>query len=325
MATASERAIASPNGPTNLAEIPEEILQRRYNLSRAELNAIKAALAPPNTSDYEVMLYVGVCQRMHLDPFVPGLVHFAKFWNKEKNAYRTGIIIGVYGYIALAQQDPAYDGFDIRSFPEDPEKPVSYAECSVYRKGSSHPTVVRVLAKEARSRSDSKNWNESPRHMTENAAIRRAMKYAYPTLFGAVDEPEPDDEAERHGLPEVKGKVGTVLGEHHDAPVAEARVVEPPASAGKPATPANTPPDTPAPAESAPTATDIKFTATLIRDILDDPALDEPLYQRATALVDNRLEAMGVPLDKKIWDVPPEKLPSLKALLADLRTIVPGS
>jgi len=313
MATASDQRPAPAIGASNLAEIPEEVLQRRYQLTRAELNAIKKALAPEGTSDYEVMLYVGVCNRLRLDPFVPGLVHFAKFWNKEHTSYRVGIILGVYGYIAIAQQDQAYDGFAVKSFPDDVEKPVTHATCSVFRKGSSHPVEVTVLAKEARSRSDSKNWNESPRHMTENAAIRRAMKYAYPTLFGAVDEEE-DTEDARFEPPEVRGRVGTFLGEHHDVPALPP--VETPAPAVVPAAPVREP--VLAEARPARTQSDIEGVATAIAELMDDPGLPQEKYERMRSLLGQRLDTL------KLWSAhqgKPENFDFLSALLTDIRQI----
>lgn len=323
------------DGASSLAEVQEDVLQKRYGLNRAELNAIKTALAPQGSTDYEVMLYVGVCNRLKLDPFVPGLVHFARFENRDGSGYRTGIILGVYGYIALAQQDPAYDGFEVKSYPEDVEKPVTHATCTVWRKGSTHPTEVTVVAKEARARAPkSRLWPESPRHMTENAAIRRAMRYAYPTLFAAVDE----GEAEDVDPPEARGRVGTFLGEHHDTPAiappegptraeaekaapvtVEARVVEP-----TPVAPAA--PPTPAPKAAAPVVPQSKIeeVARAIREYMEDPAVrdDRDLWRRTNDLLNSRLDAMQL---EHLGAAKGEHLPGLEALRDDLARIVSGA
>ena len=64
---ATELANATGRGAQSLAEIPEEVLVARYGTTRAEVEAIKNALAPPGTSDFEMMLYLGVCKQILSD------------------------------------------------------------------------------------------------------------------------------------------------------------------------------------------------------------------------------------------------------------------
>jgi len=318
MATESD----SVRPATNLAEVPETVLQKRYGLTRAELNAVKNALAPPGTTDYEVLLYVGVCNRLHLDPFVPGLVHFMQFQKSDKSGYRMGIVLGIYGYIALAQQDKNFNGFVVKSYPEDHDKPVTHATCVVHRKDWSLPLEVTVTFKEKRRNTGP--WNDSPRQMTENAAIRRGLRLAYPTLFASTDDEDADDL-----LPAVNGRVGTVLGEHHEPVDAEAKVlpaadpaaVAPnlaaPAAAARPEPVAAAPASRPAPA--APLVIhsrgEVEGVAKEIAELMDDPALDRDAKAKMWDLLKERLDARNL---STTWTAQPEDYEYLVALRNDL-------
>ena len=211
---------------TNLAEIPEAVLEKRYGTTRAEVQAIKTALAPEGTTDFEMMLYLGVCKRLGLDPFVPRLVHFARFPKKDADGkfvgWRTGIILGVYGYLQMAQQQTDCDGLAVKCYPEDMNANPTHATCTIWKKNWSHPLEVSVTFKE-KNQPTSKFWKESPRQALETAVIRRACRLCWPALFAPMDDEDVDDSVP----PEARGRVGTVLGDHHDAPIAEVRVVEP--------------------------------------------------------------------------------------------------
>jgi phage recombination protein Bet len=293
MATESESpTLPAPRSAaaSNLTEIPEAILVKRYNLTRAELNAIKTALAPPGTTDYELMLYVGVCRRLGLDPFVPGLVHFARFRRRDGSGERTAIIIGIYGYLEIAQQQKDCDGLVVKSYPEDFEKPPTYATCTVYRKTWSHPLEVSVPFKEA-NQPKSDAWTQYPRRMLENAAIRRAAKLAWPTLFGAIEDE--DQELAPYEPEAVRQKLGTTLGEHHDTPApveAEAKVV--PAS--------------------------VEETKREIRELLDASTGSKEGAKAYTLLC----EALDrVPLQSLV-QAGPEHLSLLEATLVDIRQVL---
>jgi len=313
MATESD----SVRPATNLAEVPETVLQKRYGLTRAELNAVKNALAPPGTTDYEVLLYVGVCNRLHLDPFVPGLVHFMQFQKSDKSGYRMGIVLGIYGYIALAQQDKNFNGFVVKSYPEDHDKPVTHATCVVHRKDWSLPLEVTVTFKEKRRNTGP--WNDSPRQMTENAAIRRGLRLAYPTLFASTDDEDADDL-----LPAVNGRVGTVLGEHHEAPAlpsvdAEA-LARPAAKAAEPervVVDAKAVTVPPLPERAQPIDPEVTTLAQAIADIMDDPAVraDYQTRRRMDDVLNDRLDARKL---QSTWTAKHEDLPLLRAVLDDL-------
>ncbi|MGI0068279.1 MAG: recombinase RecT, partial [Thermoplasmata archaeon] len=142
---------------TNLAEMGEGELESRYGVTRAEIETIKKAIAPSGTTDHELLLYVGLCTRLGLNPLVPGLIHFVRF-GKEGGGQRTGIVVGVYGWVALARQRGDFDGFSVTCFPEDPMKPPTHATCRIWIKGLSHPVEITRTFTEAR-RYSSPEWN----------------------------------------------------------------------------------------------------------------------------------------------------------------------
>jgi hypothetical protein len=321
MATAETKAIATnERTAASLAEIPEETLVKRYGMTRAEVEAVKKALAPDGTTDFEILLYLGVCKRLELDPFVPGLVHFMRFQNREKTGYRTGIVLGVYGYLQMAQQQQDCDGLQVQCFPEDPEKPPTHAKCTVWKKSWSHPLEVTVAYKEKNRAAVSPFWRESPRQALETAAIRRACRLAWPALFAPMEDEDVDD----NGIPPAaRGNVGTVLGEHHDTPPlvdVEAKVVAPlPAPETPPPAPEAPPLSAPGPSKA-----DVEHVASEVRDLMDDPLVkgNRELRKRTDDLLNSRLDAMKL---DSIWQAKPENLEALEALRDDLQRLVGGN
>ena len=337
--------LARPRAPAmTLGEIPEEVLMKRYGTTRAELEAVKHTVAPTGTTDYELLLYAGLCTRMGLDMFVPGLVHFAQFEKKEKRVgangavewvvvgYRTGIILGVYGYLQLAQQQKDCDGIEVESFPLIGDGKAiaipTHATCTIWRKGWSHPLKVTVTMTEKRQ-DKSKFWRESPRQALETAAIRRGARLMWPALFAPVEDSEPDEDAR----PEVRGRVGTVLGEHHDTPPlppgpgpVDAEFTDaPPAPASPPAVP---PPAAAPPVSKGPipygNRAEVDHVASQVRDIMDDPALREDLDRRRRMenILDIRLSAKKL---ISIWSAQPEDLGFLESLRDELVRIQRGA
>jgi RecT family len=295
----TEVATAAPaRTATSLAEIPEEVLVKRYGTTRAEVGAIKQALAPVGTTDYEMLLYMGVCHRLGLDAFVPGLVHFVRFKARGNQGERTGIVLGVYGYLQIAQQQKDCDGLAVKCYPEDVNAVPTYATATVWKKGWSHPLEVSVTFREKRR--DTPFWNDSPRQALETAAIRRVCKLAWPSLFAPLD----DDDADEAVPPGARGAVGTVLGEHHDpapGPVdAEFR-------------------DALAPAPPPPVE-ELKAVVEEIREILDDPVVvAHPIWgSRSKGLLNSRLDTRHL---AKLTDATVDDLSFIKALRDDLRQI----
>ena len=333
MATAEQKAVVAKNGATSLAEIPEETLQARYGITRAEINSIKNALAPPGTTDYEMLIYLGVCRRLHLDPFVPGLVHFIRFEATQHRGARTGIVLGYLGYLQLAQMQEDCDGLEIQCFPEDPEKLPTHATVTVWKKTWSHPLKVTVSYKEKVRKSPF--WLDSPRQALETAAVRRACRLAWPSLFAPIEEEnEHEDDIEP---PVVRGKVGTFMGEHHDAVDAEAQEVPVLPSPSAPAETgvresASVPPapqgDQLAPPAEKTTAVPavgkpkVDELARQIVDLMDDPGITRDQKQRMWKLLSTRLDSKKL---QSTWEAKPEDLPFLEGVRDELKRLHDGN
>lgn len=289
----------------SLGDIPDTELALRYGVTRPEIEAVRKALAPVGTTDFEMLLYLGVCKRLGLDAFVPGLVHFIRFKARGDQGERTGIVLGVYGYLEIAQQQKDCDGLAVKCFPESPDAAPTHATCTIWKKSWAHPLEITVSFKEKKR--NSPFWAESPRQALETAAIRRACKLAWPSLFAPLEDEGDED------LPaEVRGAVGTVLGEHHDAPVAEAHVVSEPPKADEPVPVAK------------PATTSVDEVAREIREIMDDPAVrdDVNLNHRCHDLINVRLDARKL---DSVWTARPEDLDFLCALRDDLRRMASGT
>jgi len=326
MATASEPRPETnePRAIATLADIPEDVLVKRYGTTRAEVNAIKMALAPPGTTDYEMILYMGVCHRLKLDPFVPGLVHFIRFPASKSRAERTGIVLGYLGYLQIAQNQDDCDGLEIRCFPEEPNAMPTHVEVTVYKKSWSHPLKVSVTYKEKRR--NSPFWDESPRQALETAGIRRACRMAWPSVFAPLED---EDDTAAFEPRAVRGRVGTTLGDHHEPVDAEAKVlpaadpaaVAPnqaaPAAAARPEPVAAAPASRPAPA--APLVIhsrgEVEGVAKEIAELMDDPALDRDAKAKMWDLLKERLDARNL---STTWTAQPEDYEYLVALRNDL-------
>ena len=93
-------------------------------------------------------------------------------------------IVSIDGWKAIMLRQPSYDGYQVTysdsmvqiegigSVPE-------WAECTIWLKGISHPTVERVFMKEVFV-SKSPVWNKSPRLMLHHRALIQAIRFSFP-------------------------------------------------------------------------------------------------------------------------------------------------
>lgn len=103
-------------------------------------------------------------------------------------------IVGIDGWLSLANRQDEFDGMEIREVVENGEHVGTTA--IVYRKDRTHPTIVTEWLAECRRGTEP--WKQWPRRMLRHKAAIQAIRYAF--SISGIYEP---DEAERADMIDV--------------------------------------------------------------------------------------------------------------------------
>ena len=191
-----------------------EKIGRQYNINGAKLASIMkhTCFKQPKAmdgqqaevSDEQLAALLVVADKYGLNPFTKEIYAFPDKQN--------GIVpvVGVDGWIRIAQENPNFDGFDVCASDDvvqvDPESGKNegktcpeWMQVTVYKKNQSHPTVIREYLDEcyrppfkARDYSVTGPWQSHPKRMLRHKAMIQAFRAAFG--FSGIYE---DDEAER--------------------------------------------------------------------------------------------------------------------------------
>jgi phage recombination protein Bet len=144
-------------------------------------------------SNEEFQTLVIVANQYQLNPFLKELYAFPKKGG--------GVVplVGVDGWIKIANREPDYDGMDVEIFG-DGDKP-THGTCTIYHKSRSHPTVVTEYYKECYRNTDP--WNQMPRRQMRNKTIIQAVRVAF-GVSGIHDEDEAEDVGMRDVTPRAQ-------------------------------------------------------------------------------------------------------------------------
>lgn len=304
-----------PTGPRPIDQISDALLLSRYHVTRQEIDAIKDRLAT-DANDFDLLLFLGVCNRYALDPFT-NQVHLVKFRSKKDGHERYIPVIGLDGYRAIAEMTREYDGADEPVFKFDAKGALESCTVRVYRKGMAHPISSTIFLEEAKpkGRGDDDNWNVRPKQMLAAAAERHALRRAFPrTLSGAPSEDDtepqvlgPDALPSRRatGLPNgppalAAPPAGKAVGEVSEGPPAEA------------------PPKHPAPesGDAAPEDPALPQLRAVVEGLCN--SLNATTNEKRRDLVESRLKAMGL---KTLMETTNVHVVALEALEVDLRQV----
>lgn len=173
------------------------IMAQKYDLGSTDfLNTLKATVMKADKngktpSNEEVAAFLLVAKKYNLNPFTNEIYAFP-----DK---RAGIIpiVGVDGFISLANRQPNFDGYDITWAEEKADlkdaKPCpEWCEIRVYRKDREHPTVVREYLDEVYQppRSGySGPWQSHTRRMLRHKTLIQGFRVAF-GFTGIYDEDE---------------------------------------------------------------------------------------------------------------------------------------
>lgn len=180
----------------------------QYELDPEEfVKAVKDTCFPGGAAtDAQLFMFLSVARKYQLDPFA-----------KELYAFVTGgklqVIVGLDGWLKVANRDPAFDGIDF--LYDEGKDGLDAVTCRVHRKDRGHPIEATEFMVECKQ--PTKPWEKWPRRMLTNKAMVQGFRRAF-----ALTEILDQDEAER--IAEVDGRaqpvvtvVGTPAIEYHPA------------------------------------------------------------------------------------------------------------
>ena len=119
-------------------------------------------------------------------------------------------MIGVDGYIALANRHPQMDGMQT-ILNRDTDGKVYSATCTIHRKDREHPTVIEEDPAECRR--DTVPWKQHPNRMLRHKAIMQCVRVAFGGA-NLTDEDEARDQGydpDSRTMKDVSPKEGTGL------------------------------------------------------------------------------------------------------------------
>ncbi len=142
-------------------------------------NVIMKTVMPSATCTEDVLSYLAVAHQYKLNPLTNEIHAF-----KKKDG---GIqsVVGVDGWIALAERHAQYDGMDFEEIMEN--KKVVAVKYLAFRKDRSHPSVAIEHMEECYR--DTAPWKRWPIRMLHNKAIIQALRRAF-SFSGIMDNDE---------------------------------------------------------------------------------------------------------------------------------------
>jgi phage recombination protein Bet len=191
--------VAPQQKPSALA-----VMASRCNVDPAKLHSTLKNTVFKGATDDELLALVVTANTYELNPILKELYAFPK-----KGGGITPMV-GVDGWIKIANRQPNFDGMDIEVFGDG--KTPTHATGTIYLKDRSHPVKITEYFEECKRNTDP--WNQMPRRMIRNKAIIQAIRLAF-GVSGIHDEDEARD---------ISGQVQIISGAK---PVFRPRAVEP--------------------------------------------------------------------------------------------------
>lgn len=141
-------------------------------------------------SSEEIMYVLMIAEQLEINPLRRELWAF-----RGKNG-SVQPIVSIDGWKAIMLRQPNFDGYQVvfsDTFVDIPEygKLPEWAECTIWLKNISHPTVERVFTEEV-FMSSSLVWKKSPRLMLHHRALIQAIRFSFP-VTGISDVGVTDD------------------------------------------------------------------------------------------------------------------------------------
>ncbi len=179
MSTATQLTVAANNGhaPARVSLLAS--MAAKYSMEPETFkNVIKQTVMPANASNEQMAAFLLVAHEYDLNPITKEIYAFP--------AKGGGVtpVVGVDGWINLAQRRPEFDGMEHEWAHDDKGNPIS-CTCRVWRKDRTRPVVVTEFMDECKRGTDP--WRSHPRRMLRHKATIQAIRYAF-GFAGIKDE-----------------------------------------------------------------------------------------------------------------------------------------
>lgn len=171
-------------------------------LTQQDVETIKATLAK-GTTDSELKLFLAMARELGLNPFGNHL-YAIKFWDSEAKRYAMAPMVSTDGLLSIAERSGEYKGMLGPLYTADgkewtdtwlEDKAPAAAKVGVLRTGFAEPlwgvATWKSYCQKLKDGSPRALWKTMPDFMLGKAAIRLAIKRAFPIQTG-TDYPEPE-------------------------------------------------------------------------------------------------------------------------------------
>ena len=162
------------------------LMAERCQVEPAKLHATLKNTVFKGATDDELLALVVTANSYGLNPLLKELYAFPK-----KGGGITPMV-GIDGWLKIANRQPNYDGMDVEVFGAD--KNPTHATCEIYLKDRAHSVKITEYFEECKRGTDP--WNQMPRRMLRNKAIIQAIRVAF-GIGGIHDEDEAADISSR--------------------------------------------------------------------------------------------------------------------------------
>jgi phage recombination protein Bet len=158
------------------------LMAARCNVEPAKLHNTLKNTVFKGASDDELLALVVTANTYNLNPLLKELYAF------QKKGGGIVPLVGLDGWLKIANRQPNYDGMEVEVFGEGP-KP-THATCALFLKDRAHPVTITEYFDECKRATDP--WNQMPRRMLRNKVIIQAIRVAF-GVGGIHDEDEAAD------------------------------------------------------------------------------------------------------------------------------------
>ena len=171
--------ITLPTEPTKSASIVEKMAERFGMEREAFLRVLNATVMPNKATQEQAAAFLMICERYELDPFASEVYAFPGQGGVKA-------LVGVDGFISIANRNPAFDGISYEHAFDEGGK-LTAITCTVHRKDRTQPTSATEYMAECVGRSPI--WKTMPNRMLRHKATIQAIRLAFGMAgLGDIDE-----------------------------------------------------------------------------------------------------------------------------------------